>query len=191
MQPVRVLLREPTVRDVPALARLHWLAWDRTYRGICEEAWLDTLSPQVFEGYHEARFNGVGEPDEREPFVVAVGPDDRDELLGFARAGPNRPTTPTGDPIPPCRATACSAELYAIYVHPEHQGRAIGSRLWDHLLNALRDRGHRSMCLWVLSHNKIARRFYESRGGIEAGEAPITLGDRKYDQVAYAWRLEQ
>jgi ribosomal protein S18 acetylase RimI-like enzyme len=189
MQPVPILLREPTVPDVPALARLHWLAWDRTYRGICDDGWLDTLSPQVFEGYHAARFDPNGALDAREPFVVAVNPDRRDELLGFARAGPNRPTTPTGDPIPPCRATECSAELYAIYVHPEHQGRGIGSKMWDHLLDALRERGHRSMCLWVLSDNTTARRFYQARGGAEAGGAPITLGDRKYDQIAYGWNL--
>jgi ribosomal protein S18 acetylase RimI-like enzyme len=188
MPTTSVVLRPPTPADVPALAQLHWLAWDRAYRGICDDAWLDTLSPAVFVTYHQSRFRD-GALNDDEPFIIAADAAQPGELLGFARAGPNRATSPMGDPIPPCPAKDCSAELYAIYVHPDRQGGGIGSMMWDHLLSALRDRGHRSMCLWVLSDNNPARRFYQSRGGEEAGVAPITLGDRKYDQVAYKWNL--
>ena len=178
------VLREPSAADVAALAEVHWASWENAYRGVCDDAWLDSLTRQTFEAYHRPLLTAAA-LDPARPFVVATR---GERVVGFARGGPTRATTPTGDPLPDGFADRWSAELYAIYVHPSEQGRGAGRTLFDHLVFALHERGHGSMCLWVLSGNTASRRFYEHRGGVLLPDvAPITLGNRRYDQSAYGW----
>lgn len=192
-------------QDVAALAETHLAAWLQAYRGVVNDAWLASLTALDFEKYHRPRLSDSG-ADPAEPFVVAVAPADAagpksDEplgsntrsaqseppILGFARAGPTRGQSPTGDLLPDDFAGKFSAELYAIYVHPRSQGRGIGRALLGRMVTELIARGHGSMCLWVLSGNAQARRFYERTGGSLVGESTITLGGLSYPQVAYGW----
>jgi GNAT superfamily N-acetyltransferase len=181
--PDSIRFRVPDARDVPDLARVHLAAWLDAYRGVCDRAWLDSLAVEMFQGYHRPKLTPG--PDPREPFLVA----ERDErIVGFARAGPTRDKSPTGDPLPEGFASRWSCELYAIYVDPAHQRHGIGRRLFLHVVRRLHELGHRSMCLWVLSGNAKARRFYERAGGVALPDvAPITLGNRAYEQTAYVW----
>ena len=179
-------VRPAVVDDVSALSRVHLAAWIDAYRGICADAFLDALRVETFEGYHRPRFDAAtGKPDEREPFFVAC--DDAGEVIGFSRGGPTRATSPTGDPLPSGFEKQFSGELYAIYVLPAHQSRGIGRQLFRVTMHRLVELGHRSLCLWVLSGNHVAREFYRRRGGREAGESHITLAGQTYPQVAYAW----
>jgi ribosomal protein S18 acetylase RimI-like enzyme len=183
-QPI-CIIRTATVADVPALAAVHIAAWLEAYRGICADSFLDSLTPRTFEGYHRPRFNSAGAPEAAQPFIVAC--DETGGVIGFARGGPTRSASPTGDPLPPNFEDRFACELYAIYVHPNAQGRGAGRRLFDELGRGLHSLGHQSMCLWVLSANISARNFYERRGGVLAGESVITLDGAAYPQVAYAW----
>ncbi len=192
--------------DVAGLAQTHLAAWLHAYHGVVDDGWLSSLTAQEFEKYHRPRLSDAGsEP--AEPFLVAVAPEAAarrpDEsigshtrsrsaapapsTLGFALAGPTRAKSPTGDSLPDDFAGAFSAELYAIYVHPSCQGRGIGRALVGRIVEELVVRSHPSMCLWVLSGNTQARRFYERAGGLLVAESAITLGGRGYPQVAYGW----
>ena len=54
--------------------------------------------------------------------------------------------------------------LSQLYVLPLLQGNGVGSRLHDHALERLRERGVSRAKLWTLEENGEARRFYERRG---------------------------
>ena len=56
--------------------------------------------------------------------------------------------------------------LLKLYVLPEDAGRGIGSTLHDRAVSELADAGNRSVLLWVLERNLIARRMYERRGWV-------------------------
>jgi ribosomal protein S18 acetylase RimI-like enzyme len=184
------VIRDAALSDVPELARTHLATWLGAYRGVVDPAWLDSLTLEQFEGYHRPRLSERG-ADPAEPFLVATPPRGEGRVLGFARAGPTRQKTPTGDPLPVDLAPMFTSELYAIYVDPPAQGAGIGKALFAELTRRLLDRGHSAMCLWVLSNNAQARRFYERAGGRLVGESSITLGGTAYPQVAYGWdRLE-
>lgn len=178
------LIRTARVADVPQLAGVHLASWLHAYRGVCSDEFLDSLTAETFEGYHRPRFNPA--PDESQPFLVAC--DDDHRVIGFARAGPTRATSPTGDPIDCDLLQRYSAELYAIYVHPDCQSRGVGRKLFAATVERLSQLGHESLCLWVLRDNRRSRRFYERAGGLPAGESPITLAGIAYPQVAYAWK---
>lgn len=61
------------------------------------------------------------------------------------------------------------AELANIAVAPAFRGQGVGGRLLDHVLDAARERGARSMFLEVRESNHAARRMYASRGFQEIG----------------------
>lgn len=56
-----------------------------------------------------------------------------------------------------------TAELMALYVHPEHWRRGVGTRLWQDVEQCVAGR-YRDMTLWVLRDNDRARRFYARIG---------------------------
>jgi GNAT superfamily N-acetyltransferase len=117
----------------------------------------------------------------------AITRTDAHTIIGFARGGPMRTASPTGDAIPAQLAQRFSAELYAIYVHPASLGRGAGRALWDESLDRLRAIGHGNLCVWVLRDNAPARRFYERKGGVPVGQSSITLAGESYEEVAYGW----
>ena len=43
------------------------------------------------------------------------------------------------------------------------------------------------MILWVLRDNPVGRSFYESIGGVLAGERNASFGDCEYAEVGYGW----
>ncbi|MGH7134058.1 MAG: GNAT family N-acetyltransferase [Phycisphaerales bacterium] len=180
-------LRPATASHIPALARVHLASWLAAYRGVMADASLDALTPAVFEGYHRARFSA--EPphasDPAQPFLVAT--DDAGDIVAFARGGPTRDKSPTGDPLPDGFAQRWSAELYAIYVHPDHMNRGHGRILFGAIAQALAARDHKNLCLWVLTHNRSGRNFYDRCQGQLAGESTITIDGKPYPQVAYSW----
>lgn len=86
------------------------------------------------------------------------------EVLGFASAGPTH-DTPT---------EAGVAELYELFVHPEATGTGVGGALLRGTVSILRDRGFRTVTLWVVEGNDRARRFYRREGFRPDGSTKTT-----------------
>jgi GNAT superfamily N-acetyltransferase len=74
--------------------------------------------------------------------------------------------------------------LEQLYVHPDHQGRGLGTEL----LAKAKKRRPNGFALWTFQRNEGARRFYE-RHGFRAVE--LTNGERNEERepdVRYEWR---
>jgi GNAT superfamily N-acetyltransferase len=137
-----VSIRAARPEDARGIAEVHVRTWQAAYRHVFPSELLDQLSV-----------------DEREPrwrrwleagtgIWVAV---EDDAVVGFAAAGPSR-------------TEEIAAELYAIYVLPEHWGSAAAHELMSAVTDWFRDEGYKSAMLWVLAGNPRARRFYEREG---------------------------
>jgi ribosomal protein S18 acetylase RimI-like enzyme len=168
--PQAITIRPATSADAPAIGRVHAEGWRETYRGVLPDRLLQSLSALV----RAAMSQGALESEPLALLFVAESPSG--ELVGFAGGGR-------------CRAPSLAhdAEIYAIYVLRAAQQRGCGRRLMAALAAALRARGFRSACLWVLRENANARGFYERLGGEVIGERTELDGDDSFDEIAYGW----
>lgn len=182
-----IVLRGASAADVQEIASVHLRSWLAAYRGILDDAYLESLKVETFAQYGARWFDTkTGKPIDGLVYLVAC--DATGAIVGFARGGVNRSTTPTGDPLPQGFAAAWSCELQAIYLEPAYFGSGLGTRLFRGVMSGLQAMGHASACVWVLRDNAIGKRFYERLGGVPSGECPVTLGGKQYSHEAFGWR---
>jgi ribosomal protein S18 acetylase RimI-like enzyme len=91
--------------------------------------------------------------------IILVAEDSEGDIVGFSALGPSRDTD----------ADPSTAEVAAIYVHPEEWKKGIGRALLSASLEQIRKRKFDQLTLWVLEGNQRARSFYESFGFIQEG----------------------
>ncbi len=81
-------------------------------------------------------------------------------------------------------AAIANAKLEQIYVHPDHQGRGVGTEL----LAKTKERQPAGFTLWVFQQNEGARRFYETNG-LQLVELSDGSGnEEKTPDAQYEWR---
>lgn len=155
-------MRELDVRwahgdDAHGVARVHVEGWQAAYRGLMDQAVLDSLRvDERAEGWSRwiarsiARTATDGEGLAPHRMLVAVS---ADEVLGWATFGAGRDADDRD-----------RGELAGFYVRPDAWGRGVGSALIASVERELRAEGWQSAYLWVLHGNERAIRFYERRG---------------------------
>lgn len=141
-------IREAELKDAEPIATVHVQAWQTAYRGQLSDDYLDGLSAE--ERLPTTRSMIEDAPVELRVWVAEEG----NALVGFAVTGPSQDAD--ADPK--------TGELYAIYLEPERVGTGAGRELFEHAVGDLRTRGFRTVTLWVLASNELARRFYETAG---------------------------
>lgn len=80
-----------------------------------------------------------------------------------------------------------TSELDQIYVLASHAGQGIGTQLVRTLVARLRDVGHTSMMVWVMTLNPAVRFYRERLGGVYLGERVIPHGDGILREASYGW----
>jgi len=91
--------------------------------------------------------------------IILVAEDSEGNIVGFSALGSSRDVG----------AAPNTAEVAAIYVHPEKWKKGIGRALLSASLDQTRKRKFDQLTLWVLEGNQRARSFYESFGFIQDG----------------------
>jgi ribosomal protein S18 acetylase RimI-like enzyme len=171
-----VSIRWATLADAPALSEIHVRAWQAGYRGLLPDSLLDNLSAAERLPRWRERLTGAAE----QVLVAEVD----GQVAGWLVTGPQR----DGDLDP-----QSVAEIYAIYVHPNHWRRGCGSALLAHALAELRAQGFVEATLWVLRSNERARDFYEAQG-LQADGASKIEHNRDgvaFDEVRYRCQISR
>lgn len=165
---VNISYREATVADCLAVARVHVRSWKESFAGIVPQAFMDKLSVEQRTKAFELRFPG----DSYEMYVAEVA---GQGVVGFVDFGEPRE-----------KIDAYEAELYAIYLLPEFQGKGVGAGLFSLAVEGLVRSGKGSMYLQALEASPY-RSFYEKMGGQLIGRRPIELEGVMFDAVVYGW----
>ena len=140
-------VREAGEGDAPAIAEAHVRAWQVAYYSMVPDRILDGLS---IEG---AVRNWERLVSERGSVTLVAG-------RGGAVEGFCSVSTPSRDRD----ATEHTAEVAAIYVHPESWRTGVGRALLEAALGNLREEGWGEVTLWVFGANDQARGFYAAHG---------------------------
>ncbi|MFF1274834.1 GNAT family N-acetyltransferase [Streptomyces marokkonensis] len=170
-----LLVRPMTAGDCEGVAAIRIRGWQHAYRGLVPQPYLDGLDIGADAERHRARLlEGDGSA------VDLVAEAEGGELVGWAAFGPYR----DGD------VRTGEAELYALYLRPEHIGRGVGRALLSEATHRCASAGPRRMYLWVLKDNTRARRFYERAGfGADGAEEPFEVAGVAVPEVRYAREL--
>lgn len=146
-------VRAARLEDAESIARIHVAAWQRAYRGMMPDAFLDGLSLEQRLARWRVTLGAApvlaGAP---ERVFVVVDPSDRARgwiAVGAFRDAPN---------------DAGVGELMAINLEPTAWGGGFAAPLLAAGERALVDLGYSSAVLWVVSANTRARKFYEKHG---------------------------
>ena len=70
-----------------------------------------------------------------------------------------------------------------LYVHPDHQGRGVGTALFE-LVASMRPSG---FCLWVFESNAPARGFYRRQGCLELERTDGSANEERAPDIRVAW----
>lgn len=163
-----MLIRKATEKDAVDIARVHVESWRTTYKGIVPDLYLNNLSAEERE---QNWLNGIKENG------VYIAEDESAEIVGFATGGKER----TG------KYQAYDGELYAIYLLKTAQGKGLGRKLFEVIVDDLKKKGFNSMLIWALVENP-ACHFYEKLGGERIDTAEIEIGGKRLGEVAFGWQ---
>ncbi|KAF9321240.1 hypothetical protein BG003_002750 [Podila horticola] len=108
--------------------------------------------------------------DSRESFWLLE--DDNGQALAFGWAGACK--------LPVANLEPNAGEIKRIYVHPDHQGKKLGSRILERMLAWLVEEGFGPLYIGVWSENYGAHRLYNRYGFEKFSEYKFAVGDH-YD----------
>lgn len=157
--------------DAAALARISVDTWRTAYKGYVAEEFLNRLN---YEAREKIWIKQFAERNYQQEFFAAELPSG--EVVGFATCGPRRHGPEAFD-----------AELYAIYVLPQHHRSGLGEALFLACEQFLIAQGFERLQLWVLEKNVPARRFYERLGGVPTARGTIKIGETETPEIGYGW----
>jgi ribosomal protein S18 acetylase RimI-like enzyme len=169
--PIGVRIRRGLIDDAKEAGRAHLDTWRGSYRGLVPDALLDGLDEALWVNGWRRGFEAM------DPTRVAHVAEVDGTVVGLATGGRARPGAPA----------EFRGEVYALYVRPEHQGRAIGRALLRAAAEELIERGLVPIVIWTLFNNPRSRGFYESRGGRVIGEKREVFEGHELHEVAYGW----
>jgi len=161
-----VLIRAATQDDAGSISQVHIESWRTTYRGIVPDQFLADLNAEE----RTVRWREVLKSD---PYIFIAERDG--QVIGFISGGAIREPLEKHD-----------AELFAIYLLDEVQGKGIGTSLLMELAKRLDEGGFQSMAVWVLEANA-SRGFYEKSGAVRVTAKEIEIGGVLLPVAAYAW----
>ena len=161
----QIVIRQAAEADVRQIADILVEDWQKDYRGIIDDGYLDAMDAEERYRRELRRY--------RIYTVAAAG----SEILGFAWN-----ELSTEEPA--------DCEIIALYVRYGRRKSGVGRALFRHSAESFRAAGKKAMIVWCLKDNAGARRFYEKMGREEYRPGTHPWGSREYEMISYLWRLD-
>ncbi len=165
-----IVIREATVGDEAAIAKVHVRSWQEAYKGLMPQAYLDELSAEL-----ESRID-MWKRTLTNPKRWAWVAESNYGIVGFVLFGPPRDPNREG-----------YIELGAIYLLESEKGKGTGFSLLSAGFNRMRDLGYKKAYCWVLEGNPTIK-FYERSGASFSNQIKDDeIGGKQFKELAYDW----
>jgi ribosomal protein S18 acetylase RimI-like enzyme len=155
-------VREATVEDISGIQRVARRGWRETYGEFLTEAAIET----ILDDWYAA--DELESPIMSSETVYLVA--ETDGIAGYASAAPTANE---------------EAQLYAIYVDPDHWNDGLGTALLAGVCDRLADRAIRRLRVEVLAENTVGVSFYESREFERTSEREREFGSQTLVEYVY------
>ncbi|MCO4328739.1 GNAT family N-acetyltransferase [Staphylococcus hyicus] len=135
-----IKVRRKTCKDTPDIAKVHYVSYIDTYKGLLPEVHLDAQTEESYLKKHQM-FNTdclVAEKDH--------------QIVGFIMYGPARDDDLND-----------AFEIYSVYILPEYQHQGIGTHLIQKAEGEMASQA-KHILLWVVDTNFDTIRFYKKHG---------------------------
>ena len=167
---IRIGIRLARPADAGEIAHVYVDSWRDTYANILPEAGLLKMSKAEHTMGWARTIKGSNL---RNPVLVAA--DSKQNVYGFASAGPSRD-----------RSLPYEGEVYTLYVAPGWTGQGLGSALLSSIFRLFSKANYRGIIIWALADNP-SRFFYEALGGQIVAERDHVMWGKKMREVGYGW----
>jgi len=165
----KIIYRKAVAEDAPAVARVHVESWHKSFAGIVPQEFLNNLTVEKREQAFRQRFDETN-------YKMFVAETEKNGIVGFADFGAARESD-----------FGFEAELYAIYLLREFQGKGIGENLFRLCQKEMIADNFDSMYLMALAVSPY-KSFYEKMGGKLIGQGNHFLALVKYETIIYGWK---
>ena len=152
-----LVIRPATEADAHRIAEIYVSSWQKAYRGIVPDTYLDALTVERRLPFWSEFTAADATPG---LLVAELG----GAIIGWITFGPS------GDADAPD-----AAEVSGLYLDPDHYRSGVGTQLWTTVTEGFRTAGSTRVGVWVLEANIAARRFYEAMGCQLDPEASQTI----------------
>ena len=159
-----MMIRNAEKEDVRQIAEILVEDWQKVYRGIMDDAFLDSMSADLRYEIEIKRY---------EKYLVAA---DGHEILGYAW-------------LEPTAEEPADCEVIALYVRYSKRNNGIGKLLMQYAKEYFREAGNAKMIVWCLKDNNESRRFYKKAGGKEFRAGSHNWGGKEYEMISYLYDL--
>ncbi|KAG0279943.1 hypothetical protein BGZ96_001764 [Linnemannia gamsii] len=156
-------LRQATADDASVLAELGALTFTHTFGAMYTPKDLQDFLTTTYT----VEKHLVPLADSRESFWLVE--DESGQAMAFGWAGACH--------LPVDNLESNAGQIKRIYVHPDHQGKKLGSRLIKRMLDWLGDEGFEHLYIGVWSENYGAHRLYARYGFEKFAEYDFPVGD--------------
>ncbi|MEB3054635.1 GNAT family N-acetyltransferase [Bacillus pseudomycoides] len=133
------VVREMNVEDITAVQEVAKIAWHDTYKGIIPQEIQDKFLKQAYS-------NEIMKRRLEHSYLLVA--EVEDQIVGFANFSPVKHQN--------------EAELGAIYLLPDHQGKGIGTALLQRGIAVLD--GAKKIYICVEAENEKGKQFYTAKG---------------------------
>ena len=160
-----IIIRNAEKEDVRQIAEILVEDWQKAYRGIMDDAFLDAMNVSKRYEVEGKRY---------QKYVVAA---DGNEILGYAWLQ----AAEDGD---------ADCEVIALYVRYSKRNNGIGKLLMQYAFSCFREAGRKKMIVWCLKKNYESRKFYVKMGGKEYRTGTHNWGGKEYEMISYLYDLQ-
>lgn len=157
-----IKIRKAEITDSKGIATVKVKSWQKTYRGLIPDSFLDSMSIQDYKEKIEKQLKENTEGKYHNLVFI-----EDSQIVGILTVGCN-----TDGDLP-----KEYGQLYSIYLLPGYEGMGIGSKLLVEGLSLLRTDGYKKATLWVLDTNTKARSWYEHKGWEVEGKTNVDKRD--------------
>ena len=153
---MNLLIRQWTVKDLPAVQRVTWTTWLDAYSSFIPQPDLKSY----FDSHYTLEaLSALVQPPAKNGFVAVVD----GEVVGYAKTFFN--------------GEEKRFYVSSLYILPGHQGKGIGGKLMATAEEHARSFGVESVWLGVMTQNVQALEWYKKMGFEFLEEAPFTMGN--------------